>query len=41
MGERACLLLEGQRVLPKKMEAARYHFAFINLADALHNLLDK
>ena len=39
LGERACLLLEGQRVLPKKMEAARYHFAFTNLADALHDLL--
>ena len=41
MGERACLLLEGQRVLPKRMEEARYRFAFTNLADALHDLLDK
>jgi hypothetical protein len=41
MGERACLLLEGQRVLPKKMEAARYRFAFTNLANALHDLLGK
>lgn len=39
MGERACLLLEGQRVLPKRMEAAHYRFAFTNLADALHDLL--
>ena len=41
MGERACLLLEGQRVLPKRMEAAHYRFAFASLADALHDLLDK
>jgi uncharacterized protein len=41
MGERACLLLEGQRVLPKKMDAAGFRFAFINLADALHDLLGR
>lgn len=41
MGERACLLLEGQRVLPKKMMAEGYLFSFTNLADALHDLLDK
>ena len=41
MGERACLLLEGQKVLPKKMTEAHYRFAYPNLADALHNLLDK
>lgn len=41
MGERASLLLEGQRVLPRKMEAAQYRFAFTNLADALRNLLGK
>jgi uncharacterized protein len=41
MGERACLLLEGQRVLPKKMEQAGYRFAFANLANALHDLLGK
>jgi uncharacterized protein (TIGR01777 family) len=39
MGERACLLLEGQRVSPKRMESAGYRFAFENLADALHGLL--
>jgi uncharacterized protein len=39
MGERASLLLEGQRVLPKRMEAAHYRFAFASLADALHDLL--
>jgi uncharacterized protein (TIGR01777 family) len=37
MGERACLLLEGQKVLPKKMEAAGFRFAFANLADALRD----
>lgn len=41
MGERASLLLKGQRVLPRKMEAAQYCFAFTNLADALRNLLGK
>ncbi len=41
MGERACLLLEGQKVLPMKMMAEGYRFSFTNLADALHDLLDK
>lgn len=41
MGERACLLLEGQKVLPKKMETAGFRFAFINLADALRDLLGR
>lgn len=41
MGERASLLLEGQRALPRKMEAAQYRFAFTNLADALRDLLGK
>ena len=41
MGERACLLLEGQKVLPKKMETAGFRFAFTNLADALHDLLGR
>jgi hypothetical protein len=40
MGERATLMLDGQRVLPKKMEALRFRFAFANLAEALHNLLE-
>lgn len=39
MGESASLLLEGQRVVPKKMESAGYRFAFPNLNDALNNLL--
>lgn len=41
MGERACLLLEGQKVLPKKIESAGYRFAFAKLADALQDLLGK
>lgn len=41
MGERACLLLEGQKMLPKKIESAGYRFAFTNLADALQDLLVK
>lgn len=41
MGERACLLLEGQRVFPKKMLAEGYCFSFTNLPDALYDLLDK
>ena len=41
MGERACLLLEGQKVLPGKMSAAGYRFQFAHLADALNSLLCK
>jgi NAD dependent epimerase/dehydratase family enzyme len=41
MGERSCLLLEGQKVLPKKMGEAGFHFAFANLAEALHDLLGR
>lgn len=41
MGERACLLLEGQKVLPHKIESAGYRFAFTNLAVALQDLLGK
>lgn len=39
MGERACLLLEGQKVLPDKMTATGYRWQFANVADALTNLL--
>ena len=39
MGERASLLLEGQKVLPGRMSAAGYRFKFSYLADALGNLL--
>ena len=39
MGERASLLLEGQRVLPRKMEAAHHRFVFPNLADALRDVI--
>ena len=41
MGERACLLLEGQKVLPQKIESAGYRFAFAKLPDALGDLLGK
>jgi uncharacterized protein (TIGR01777 family) len=41
MGERACLLLEGQKVLPGKIESAGYRFAFTTLTNALQDLLDK
>ncbi len=40
MGERSALLLEGQRVLPKKLEASGRQFAFGELESALHDLLD-
>lgn len=39
MGERATLLLEGRRVLPKRMLAAQYHFAHPDLPNALRDLL--
>ncbi|MFA6015713.1 MAG: TIGR01777 family oxidoreductase [Gallionellaceae bacterium] len=39
MGERASLLLEGQRVLPKRLESSGFHFAFPTLKHALKNLL--
>ncbi|HXU93680.1 MAG TPA: TIGR01777 family oxidoreductase [Gallionella sp.] len=39
MGERATLLLEGQRVLPKRMQAAQFHFAHPELMNALQDLL--
>lgn len=39
MGESASLLLESQRVLPRKMEAAHFRFAFPTLAEALHDLV--
>jgi len=39
MGESASLLLEGQRALPKKMEAAHYRFIFPTLAEALRDLI--
>ncbi len=39
MGERACLLLEGQRVLPSKLLKVQQHFDFPELKDALHDLI--
>lgn len=41
MGERACLMLEGQKVLPGKMTAAGYHFQYPRLEDALGNLFGR
>lgn len=38
MGERACLMLEGQRVLPERLQASACRFSFANLADAFHDL---
>ena len=39
MGERASLLLEGQRALPGKMEAMQQRFAFPTLAEALRDVI--
>lgn len=39
MGERACLLLEGQRVIPKRLESAGFQFAHPELEGALQDLL--
>ncbi len=39
MGESAGMLLEGQRMLPQKMMAAHFRFAFPTLEGALHNLV--
>ena len=41
MGERAALLLEGQRVLPGKLTAAGYQFKFPDLAKALNDILSR
>jgi uncharacterized protein (TIGR01777 family) len=41
MGERACLLLEGQKVLPGKFASAGYRFIFANLPEALNDLLGR
>lgn len=39
LGERASLLLEGQRVLPEKVLATGYQFAYPDLQPALRELL--
>ena len=39
MGERACLLLEGQRVIPKRFESSGFQFAHPKLEGALQDLL--
>jgi uncharacterized protein (TIGR01777 family) len=41
MGERSALLLEGQRVLPKRIEALGLNLEFRELESALHDLLDR
>jgi NAD dependent epimerase/dehydratase family enzyme len=39
LGEAAGMLLEGQRVLPKRLQAAQHRFAHPELANALDDLL--
>jgi uncharacterized protein (TIGR01777 family) len=39
LGERACLLLEGQRVLPKRLESSGFQFSHPQLEGALQELL--
>jgi uncharacterized protein (TIGR01777 family) len=39
MGERACLLLEGQRVLPKRFQSSNFQFVHPRLDGALQDLL--
>jgi len=39
MGERACLLLEGQRVIPKRFASSGFQFAHPSLEGALQDLL--
>ena len=39
MGERACLLLEGQRVIPKRLESSGFQFAHPRLDGSLQDLL--
>ncbi|EOD56661.1 TIGR01777 family oxidoreductase [Aeromonas molluscorum] len=41
MGEAADLLLTGQRVVPKRLQDAGFHFSFPALPQALSNLLDR
>jgi len=41
MGERAALLLEGQRVLPAKLTTVGYRFKFPSLGNALDDLLHR
>lgn len=41
MGERAALLLDGQRVLPTRLAAAGYQFKFPDLSGALDDLLNR
>lgn len=41
MGEFGSVLLEGQKVVPKKLTDAGFHFQFSNIRDALNDLLRK
>jgi uncharacterized protein (TIGR01777 family) len=41
MGERAALILEGQRVLPARLAAAGYQFKFPDLTSALNDVLSR
>jgi uncharacterized protein len=41
LGERAELLLGGQRALPTKVQALGYHFQYTTLEDALNAVLSK
>jgi uncharacterized protein (TIGR01777 family) len=41
MGERAAMLLDGQKVLPGRMMVAGYRFRYASLAAALANLLGR
>ena len=41
LGERACLMLEGQRVLPERLQSSACRFSFASLADALQDLLGR
>ena len=39
MGEASVLVLTGQRAIPKRLEAAGFHFRFADLEEALRNVL--
>jgi uncharacterized protein (TIGR01777 family) len=41
MGDRAALILEGQRALPTRLAAAGYQFKFPDLGSALNNVLSR
>jgi hypothetical protein len=41
MGEMACLVLDGQKVLPVKASALAFPFRFASLEPALREILDR